>query len=775
MIGRIQLLVCVICILNIDVLQAQSTFSVKGNLRDQQNEPVPFANVALYDVSDKLITGVPSDINGDFLISGITEGSYKIEVQFVGYETWSRSDILINKDINLGTLLINESSKVLNEVVIRGEVMERPFEVSAEGLTINPSQNLSNIGGSVLDILRNTPSINVDGEGAISLRGSSSTNILINGRNSSLSANLDQIPASAIKSIKVINNPGAKYDADAKGGIINIELKKGEGLGTHGNLDLSYGTGDRYNGSVKVSHQTKDYLVYGGYDIRQWIGRGTFTGFRETSDENERVLQQQGDIKRRGLNQNFKYGADYFFGNNQLTYEGLYRKGIDRDREHRLSDFQHDGMLETTNRYNYETEDGYAIDNALIYERTFKKEDQSFKAQVSHSSRTNMEVQTIESTIVPNNGNTIGQQRGSNDEGRTISIFQADYVHPFSNDNRLETGFKTVLRNFDNDYTFEVYNPSEVAWAEDPDISNRFLYEEQVHAFYVSYHQKFEKLNFSVGNRFEKAIINTTQYALNEKNRLSYLNLFPSANLQYHISKKQDLRFSYSRRIDRPRAGRLNPFPDISDSLNIRSGNPMLQPEYIQSLELGQHVTFKKFDLTTTLFYRYITGMIDYIITVDESGISYGRPENLNSGYDVGLELIGTTRLAPWWDMNLSYSIFQRTVDGSNINQNFTNENIAWNTKVVSDFTLPLAIKLQVNFNYESAEVEAQGEDFARYATDASIMKTFNDEKIRVGISVRDIFNTRRYGGTSFGDGFYQERVFKPESRLVFFSFGMKI
>lgn len=755
--------------------QAQNSFTLDGHLKDKKNEPVPFANISLSDSSNQIRTGVASDINGDFKITGISEGVYTITIQFVGYETWTRTNVLINKDIHLAGLTLNESAQVLNEIVVRGEVMEKPFEVSAEGITINPSQNLANIGGSALDALRNTPSINVDGEGAISLRGSNSTNILINGRNSSLAANLDQIPASAIKSIKVINNPGAKYDADAKGGIINIELKKGEGLGTHANVDLTYGTGDRYNGSLKLSHQTKDYQLYGGYDLRQSINNGTFSGYRETFNESQQYLIQNGNISRKSLNQNFKWGADYFFGHNQLTYEGVYRTGKDRDSELRISNLEDAGNIQQTDRYNFETEDGDALDNALIYERTFKKEDQSFKVQLSHSGRSNTEVQSIESFQQPITVNGSNQQRGSNDEGRSISVFQLDYVHPLSNNNRIETGFKTVLRNFDNDYTFEVFNPSDESWTNEPTISNRFLYEEQVHAFYVTYSQKVGKFNFAAGNRFEKATIHTTQYALSQKNRLSYLNLFPSANAQYKLNDRQDLRFTYSRRIDRPGAGRLNPFPDIADSLNIRSGNPNLQPEYIQSFELGQHISLKRFDLTTTLFYRHTSGIVDYIITVDENGISYGRPENLNSGNDAGLEVIGSSNITPWWSVNLSYSIFRRSVDGSNVNQNFTNQNIAWNTKIVSDFTLPWDLKLQANFNYASAEVEAQGQDFARYSVACTLAKSFMDNKIKASISARDIFNNLKYGGTSYGDDFYQERTFKPESRLIFVSVGFKL
>lgn len=266
-----------ILMLSTVVAHAQNGFILDGQLKDINNEPVPFAHVSLSNSTDTIVTGVASNINGHFEVTSIKEGVYSITIQFVGYETWRRANVLINRNIHLGSLVLNESTQLLNEIVVRGEALKSSFEVSPEGISINPSQNLANIGGSALDILRNTPSISVDGDGAITLRGSSATNVLINGRNSSLAANLDHIPASAVKSIKVINNPGAKYDASAKGGIINIELKKGEGLGTHGNIDATLGTNERYNGSFKLSHQTKDYRVYSGYDLRRSINNGYLT------------------------------------------------------------------------------------------------------------------------------------------------------------------------------------------------------------------------------------------------------------------------------------------------------------------------------------------------------------------------------------------------------------------------------------------------------------------------------------------------------------------
>jgi outer membrane receptor for ferrienterochelin and colicin len=277
-----------------------------------------------------------------------------------------------------------------------------------------------------------------------------------------------------------------------------------------------------------------------------------------------------------------------------------------------------------------------------------------------------------------------------------------------------------------------------------------------------------------VGNRFELANIRTKLFTTGEENDQNYFNLFPSANVQYKLSDKQDLRLTYSRRIDRPGAWRLNPFPDIADSLNIRSGNPELKPEYIQSLELGQHLMIGTFDLMTTAFYRYTSGVIDYIITVDD-GISYGRPENLNHGHDLGFEVIAITPLTPWWDINASYTIYQNRLDGTNVNARFKNDNISWNAKVVSDFTLPWDLKFQISGRYTARGIDAQGTDYARYKVDASILKTFADNKGKISLSCRDLFNTLSFGGTSFGDEFNQRWEFKPESRLVFLSVGFQI
>lgn len=755
--------------------QGQEVFSAKGKLVESSTQnPVPYANIAVY-LDQELIGGGSSDGNGDFLIEKLTQGKYTFEIQVIGYDLKTLNNIAVNQNINLGTIKLSESTTVLSEIVVKGEAIRKPVEITAEGMTINPNQNISNIGGSALDVLRNTPSVNVDADGAISLRGSNSTNVLINGRNSSISANLDQIPASAIKSIKIVNNPGAKYDADAKGGIINIELKKGDELGTHGNAEFTMGTAGRYNGTLQTSHQSLTYNIYGGYDIQRPVRPSNSVTFRQTFGDNPQTLQQEATFNRSSLNQNIKLGGDYFFGNNQLTYEGVFGNGKDDDQEDRTSTLINDDIEETILRNNHETENGFSYDNALIYERTFDNDEQSLKIVASNSARKNTEKQMVDTnTMIGNVSEPEVSQRSKTNEIRNISVFQIDYTHPFKRRNKVETGYKTVFRMFDNDFIFDNLDNTNGEWLRDNTVSNRFKYQEIVNATYVSYAQKFENISFNLGARAELTNIQTLLYNNNQRNDQQYVNFFPSASLQYKLTDKQELRFTYSKRIDRPGGGRLNPFPDIADSLNIRSGNPDLKPEYIQSFELGQQLKLKYFDITSTLFYRYTTGIIDNIVRL-EDGIAYRRPENLNDGYDLGFELIVMSPLTSWLNINIGYSLFERYVDGTNLSAEFVNNNLAWNTKAVTDFLLPASIKFQITTNYESPEIEAQGTDLARYSVDMSLSKSFKKGKAKISLSGRDVFNTLRYGGTTFTESFRQERTFKPQSRIFLVSLGVKL
>jgi outer membrane receptor protein involved in Fe transport len=239
----------------------------------------------------------------------------------------------------------------------------------------------------------------------------------------------------------------------------------------------------------------------------------------------------------------------------------------------------------------------------------------------------------------------------------------------------------------------------------------------------------------------------------------------------YNLNDNNSIKFTYSRRIDRPNGWRLNPFPDIADSLNVRLGNPNLQPEFIHSLELGHMLSFERADITSNFFYRHVDGQVDFIVRV-EDGISYRQPENLNTSETYGFELISTAQLTEWWTLNASYSIFQTRVDGTNLDTDFTNEGLSWNAKLTTDVNLPYQINFQLTGNYTAPEIEAQGRDLARYYVDMSLQRSFFENKADLSVSFRDVFDVRRFAGENVSPEFSQTFNFKRESQIVLVTLG---
>ena len=760
--------------------QDASRHEISGQVKDKEGTPVPFAQIALYKPGeDAPLMGTVSEEDGSFVLEA-PEGVYELAVVFVGYEEERLDRLRVrNKDKDLGTITLAPEATQLEEVVVEAEEIVQPVSAGLEGITINPEQTIANTGGTLLDVLRNTPSIRVGEDGGVSIRGSSGTNILIDGRNSALASDLEQIPASAIESINIVTNPNARYDAQAAGGVINIQLKKGEEMGTKGAAEVTLGNRLRLNTALRMNRRTTRYNIYGGYSFRRWPRRGSGTTFRETFDNNQ-LLEQYQNSERNDVEHTFNYGADYYFGRNILSYEGALNAETESDSENsrvRVRDLASDEIILQYFRQNTEGEENYTMDNALIYERTFDNPDREFRALLSHSFRDQLEDQDIN---VFNNQFQAAerapdrQERAINDELRQTAILQTDYVHPFE-EGKVEAGYKATIRSMDNDYRYEILDEGENRWINQQDISNRFMYDDQVHALYMIYSRSFGRLDVAAGSRLEQTFVKSRLQNTGEVNDQDYLNLFPSLQTLYKLNEEHALKFTYSRRIDRPNSWHLNPFPDVSDSLNVRRGNPNLQPEYIHSLEMGHMATWRAVDLTTNMFFRRVDGQLDYIVRI-EDGISYWQPDNLLSSMTYGFEVINSSRIFPWWNLNASYSLFRTEVDGRNIGSEFTNAGISWYAKLTTDFTLPQDLLFQLTGNYEAPEIEAQGRDLARYYLDASLNRDFFDDKVSVSLTLRDVFNTRRFAGESFSNEFAQTFERKRESRIfllnVRYSFG---
>mgnify|MGYP005811231269 CR=1 FL=1 len=749
------------------------SFPVKGKLVDaESNAPLGFVQVALFSQNDRTNPLVFSDTDdqGNFLLQA-PKGKYTFKAFFIGFQDLLVEAIEVNGPVDLGRIKMVGESQNLQEVVV--ETSKLPIRTSMEGITISPENNLANVGGTLLDILRNTPSITVSEDGAISLRGSSSTNILINGRNSSLTQNLDQLPASAVEEIRVINNPNARYDAEAEGGVIDIILKKGQDLGTHGGLEATYGTRARTNLGARLNHRSARLNTFVGYNYRDWKNIGNRKSTRVLFEEEE-TLEQNTENSSRNVGHNFSYGGDYYFGNNVLSYEGVYQSSLDRQVSTLFAELERGGENPESFDYvrrNNESETDTGLDNALIFEHSFKGKGHLLRATASHSFRNQFKTQEIDifnNTLTPDPENRTGQELAYIDETRNITVLQADYIKPMES-GKFETGLKSIIRKFDNDYQYFRYDESSGGFLEDERVSNRFIYQDQVHAGYVVYSVTKPKFEYALGLRGELTLVDTYLQNTGEQNDQNYFNLFPSVQGLYNLSEIHSLKFTYSRRIDRPTAWRLNPFPDITDSLNVRRGNPDLQPEMINSFEIGHMANFEKASLTTNLFYRMVNGQLDFI-TIVEDGISYSQPDNLNSAQSFGVEWIGTAEVNKWYSINGGLTLFGISVDGSNISEEFTNKGFAWNLKVTQDFKLPYGFNFQLAGNYDSPEIEAQGRDIAQYFVDATLQKSLLKDKGSLALSVRDIFDTRRFGGYALTNTFSQDFYSKQETRIVLLS-----
>ncbi len=746
------------------------TGKVSGKLIDSKTQqPVSYVQVALFGNLDNTSPEAYSDTNEDGVFNlTVPKGKYVFKAFFIGYQDLVVTDLLVDGAINLGELSFISEGQNLDEVVVTTSKL--PVRTTLEGLIITPDNNLANAGGTLLDILRNTPSVSVSDDGGISLRGSSSTNILINGRNSSLTQNLDQLPASIVEEIKIINNPNARYDAEAEGGVIDIVLKKGIELGTHGGLEGTYGTRNRSNIGGRINHRNLNLNLYAGFNHRNWKSVGERRSTRVIFEDNE-TLEQNTTGSDLDVSNNFNFGLDYNFGNNTLSYEGVFQAGETTQRNTLFAQQVRMGKNFDYVRRNDENETDDGLDNALIFEHNFRGKGHLFRATASHSYRNQFKTQNIDifnQTQQPLPENLTGRERAFTDEVRNITVIQADYIKPLEN-GTFETGLKSNIREFDNDFNYQRFDEGSQNFVTNPAVSNRFVYQDQIHAGYLIYAGKKSKFEYGVGLRGEYTRVDTYLYNSDEANQQRYFNLFPSAQALYNVNETHGIKFTYSRRIDRPRAWRLNPFPNITDSLNVRRGNPNLIPEMINSFELGHLANFEKVSLTTNVFYRKINNQIDFITTV-EDGISYSQPDNLLFAQLYGVEFIGTAEISDWYSLNGGLTFSGIEVNASNINEEFTNKGFTWNAKLNQDFKLPFGFNFQIAANYESPEIQAQGKSLAVYYVDSSIQKSFLDRKGSVTLSVRDVFDTRRYAGNSRTNSFSQDFYSKQETRIILLS-----
>lgn len=767
---------------------------VSGRLMATQNgknQPVEFASIGVFRSRDSsTVAGVLTDEKGYFQLEGLPAGNYYILIQSLGFEAKRLPRVAISPqspEVDLGNVLMNESVRQLQEVVVQGQ--KQLMDYSLDRKIVNVDRLPTALGGTAVDILQNVPSVTVDADGTLSLRGSNNVIVLIDGKPSGLTgldrqAVLEQVPASNIERIEVITNPSSRFDADGAGGIINIVLKKERAPGINGNVQVNVGTRDKYNASVNLNYRVSKLNLFGSYNFRDErrfsyrnSDRQNFFGNDSTS-----FLVQRNDGLRNRVNNNLRFGLDYSLTpRDNVTASVLYRPSYSRNTETETFNTldANRALLGRLTRTTLEREPQTGLDYTFGYRRTFPKKGRELNFDATLSTNRGTEFteyrqnsQLPEFLITPNL--RANQQRSTNDDDNRVGVLQLDFIEPLKEKKRFESGLKYTYRRLGADYVFE--DLLEGAWTMNRSISNNFVYNEQTSAAYVNFGNELKKFSYQVGVRTEYTNILTEQRTTEQQTRRDYIYLFPSAFFNYNFSQAQKMQVNYSRRINRPSVWSLNPFVNLTDPLNISFGNPLLNPELINSFEVSHLWYGKTTSLTSTLFLRQTNNNITRYRTLREDGVTESTFLNLNRTQNYGLEVVVTQELLKWWKVNANFSFFQANIQpGPGVPNVLTRTNRSWTTRLNSTMSPWKGTDLQLTMNYRSPFIVAQGTIQGFFNVDIGLKQDVLKGRGAVNFRVSDIFNTLQFRSETFGPNFTSTSRAKRESRIAFIGFSYRL
>ncbi len=771
---------------------ARNGFAPKGKivgkvLDAETNEPLEFTTISLLDRKDSsIVTGTITDEKGKYVLEA-DYGLYLVKFEFISYEIKYINEVTLNREnefVDLGTISLAISSTMLDEIEVVAERSEMQF--SLDKRVFNVGRDLANKGGSAEDILDNIPSVEVDVEGNVSLRGSENVRILVDGKPSGLigigdSGGLKSLPAGMIESVEIVTNASARYEAEGTAGIINIILKKDRQHGVNGSFDVSAGIPYNYGASANINVR-KDWInffVNYGFRYRENPGQG-FTYQEFFNGKDIPISNQIRSGTRGGASNSLRGGMDLILSEKDvITGAILYRYGNNfGDSRVEYQDFDTQRILQNvTYRLEDQIEKEPNLEYELNYERKFERKDQKFTAQMQYQN--NRENQSSDYTEYYFDGqlNELNipnlLQRSNNQERQRDILFKSDYVQPFGKDKKFEVGTRISLRDINNDYLVE--EQKEDVWSNLINFSNNFNYSEDIVAAYGIYASKIDKWSYQLGLRAEYSHVITELEETHEVNDRSYTNLFPTAHLTYEVNEGNAIQASYSRRISRPRFWYLNPFFTFSNARSLFGGNPNLDPELTDSYELGYLKYWENVNLGTSIYYRHTTGDIQRITRVVGDGITRTQPENLAIEDAVGIELTLGADLKKWWRIDANGNVYYAVIEGALGDQIFNRDTYTFTNRLSSKMKFWKDAEFQIRFSYRAPRNTAQGRSKSIYSTDLAFSKDVLKRNGTITVSGRDIFNTRKYRSEVFDDFFYSESEYQHRSRFVVFSFNYRL
>lgn len=743
-----------LCLGLLPVLSAQTL--LKGRILDENQKPLPYANVLLLKAQDStLVKGAVSDDAGLFAIESVAAGQYILSGSMLGYSTFFSKAIQINAnqaDYNFGDLPMQSASVKLGEVTIKGQ--KSFIELQQDKIVVNVDASPVAAGNNALELLAKSPGVMVDHNSTISLKGRTGVLVLINGKQTYMSADevtrlLENTPANSIEAIEIISNPSAKYDAAGTSGIINIRMKKEKGLGTNGNLTLGagYWVNPRASAELRMNHRTKDFNVFGSYgnfynkrfqdiDISRRIPfENSFTGMKQFdrstrwSDNNRINLGADWFLNKKttiGIMANGSIGEWHAQSNGRNSLSGVLPGEFNEVRSNNKED---DNWRDYTTNFNLK----HAFDT--------KGHELSFDADYSSNNADKLQTNTNRFF------STAGQEVATpnivrTDAGLQVGIiaFKMDYTKPMGEKSRLEAGWKSSFVDTDNDLLVQTY--TEDIWQDDPTRSNRFMYGENIHAGYINFSTQLKKVGIQMGLRGELTDALGQSPTLDQEFTRNYFNLFPSLSISHPLGKDNSLSYNYSRRINRPSYDDLNPFVFFIDQYTFGKGNPYLTPEFTNTL--GLNFSFKN-KYVLSLNYNHTDDKITQVLEQnDEARQTYQTTANLSTFNNYSATISAPFELAKWWNTRINVVGYINDIQSPFANGTINTSQFTAQFMSMNTFNLPNKIKGEMNVFYQTKMLDGIWSIDPMWAMDLGASMPIWKGKGSLKLNLSDVFFTRQ-------------------------------
>lgn len=770
------LLTVILSYINILIYAASpAPIDIKGKITDATTKDIiEFVNISIYDNNGNLVKGAITDLDGNYIIQDVGKGSYTMKVSYVGYRTVEKKiNVDGNKNMTLN-LSMREDTELLDEVEIVAEKPQMIFDIDKR--IFNADHDLTSLGGSASDLLSNIPSIEVDSEGTVSLRGDEGVTIWINGKDSGLTSDnqsqiLEQLPAETIDRVEVITNPSSKYSSEGSAGIINIILKKNINIGYYGGVQARATTAGMYNASGNINYSKGKWDMFLNVGYRHHNGKSE--GYDNRTMNDGTYLNQTSEGKRKGDNMFTRLGVTFhptFKDDISLNGFGMFGGGSNNRTINYLSNMP--GTYQSAVRKTLGNDDMNGGNISMDYMHRFSE-----KSYLSASASYNvwgMDGSTDylqDSQYADRTESSI--QKQSSHMNNNGWEFTADYSNQITENHKIETGYKGELRS-EHSPIETMSGTSYGNLVPQNNLYNDFRYDSDIHALYVSYSGKINNFGIQAGLRGEYTLTdavtkykNTDGEIMFDTYKTDYLDLFPSLFLSYSLPNNNEIQVNYTRRLRRPRGHMLNSFRNITDSTNISYGNPSLSPQYSNVFEVNYIKTWGLHTLTASAYYRGADNVFERITYMDENEIMNTTWFNVTESKSIGVELVAKNKLFNnILDLTTTVNLYYFKLDGFEFYDSRTGnllatgdseENFSWDARMIANVKLPYDINLQVTGRYRSKRTVAQGYRKPSYSLDAGLRKSFLDNRLSVAVNARDLLDSRKRQSITIGDDFRQE------------------